>query len=132
MWGATGSLIMVTGWLSGTTSDSRSKDMRFEYPKTNFPMELNKVYCLVLYCIVLYGMVWYGMVWNGMYCIVSYRIVLHCIVLYCIVLSASGAQDKFVSVFPRPKCCADSLSVCPTPVCILMHKNDHVRTSEIL
>ena len=35
-----------------------------------------------------------------------------------------------VEFFPSQKCCADSLSVCPTPVCvgdIRTHKNDHVR-----
>ena len=37
--------------------------------KTNFPMELDKVYYTVLYCIVLL-------------CIVLYCIVLYCIVLY--------------------------------------------------
>ena len=32
------------------------------------------------------------------------------------------------------KCCADSLSVCPAPVCIIIrkHKNDHVRTLKIM
>ena len=35
-------------------------------------------------------------------------------------------------VFLSQKCCADSLSVCPTPVCIRTHKNDHVRTIKIL
>ena len=30
----------------------------------------------------------------------------------------------FLWVFPSQKCCADSLSVCPAPVC--RHKNDHV------
>ena len=34
--------------------------------------------------------------------------------------------------FSESKCCADSLSVCPTPVCIPTHKNDHVRTLKIL
>ena len=34
--------------------------------------------------------------------------------------------------FSESKCCADSLSVCPTPVCIRTHKNDHVRTLKIL
>ena len=29
-------------------------------------------------------------------------------------------------------CCVDSLSVCPTPVCIRTHKNDHIRTLKIL
>ena len=33
--------------------------------------------------------------------------------------------------FPESKCCADSLSVCPTPVCLRTHKNDHVRTLKI-
>ena len=35
-------------------------------------------------------------------------------------------------VFSSQKCCADSLSVCPIPVCIRKHKNDHVRTLKIL
>ena len=30
------------------------------------------------------------------------------------------------------KKCADSLSVCPTPMCISTHKNDHVHTLKIL
>ena len=34
-------------------------------------------------------------------------------------------------VFPCQKCCADSLSVCPTPVCIRTHTNDHVRTLQM-
>ena len=33
-------------------------------------------------------------------------------------------KNKFVS----ESCCADSLSVCPTPVCIHLHKNGHVHT----
>ena len=33
--------------------------------------------------------------------------------------------------FSEKKCCADS-SVCLTPVCIHMHKNDHARTQKIL
>ena len=41
------------------------------------------------------------------------------------------AQEKRVS-FSKSKCCADSLSVYPTPVCICMHKNDHVRTLKIM
>ena len=36
----------------------------------------------------------------------------------------SGAQEKCVC-FQGQNCCTDSLSVCPTPVCICMHKNDH-------
>ena len=40
----------------------------------------------------------------------------------------SGAQEQFVRDFPSQKCRADSLSVCPTPVCI--HKN--VRTLKIM
>ena len=28
---------------------------------------------------------------------------------------ASGAQETIVRVFPSQTCCADSLSVCPTP-----------------
>ena len=35
-------------------------------------------------------------------------------------------------VFPSQKCCVDWLSVCPTPVCIRMHKTAHVRTLKIL
>ena len=35
-------------------------------------------------------------------------------------------------VFPSQKCCADSLSVCPTPVCIRKHTIDHVRTLKIM
>ena len=35
-------------------------------------------------------------------------------------------QDKFVRVFRSQKSCGDSLSVCPIPVCIHTHKNDHV------
>ena len=38
---------------------------------------------------------------------------------------------KTVRVFPGQKCCADSLSVCPTPVCVHTHTNDHVRTLKI-
>ena len=34
-------------------------------------------------------------------------------------------KQKFVRVFPSKKCWADSLSVCPTPVCKCTHKNDH-------
>ena len=34
--------------------------------------------------------------------------------------------------FFRVKKCADLLSVCPTPVCICTHKNDHVHTLKIL
>ena len=30
--------------------------------------------------------------------------------------------------FLSQKCCADSLLVCPAPVCIRTHKNTHVRT----
>ena len=37
-------------------------------------------------------------------------------------------HKKNVTSFPSQKCCADSLSVCPMPVRIRMHKNDHVRT----
>ena len=33
---------------------------------------------------------------------------------------------KKLWVFPSQKGCADSLLVCPTPVCIRMHKNDHI------
>ena len=43
-----------------------------------------------------------------------------------------GAQEKSVKICPSQKCCADSLSVCPAPVCIRTHKNDHVRTIKIL
>ena len=28
--------------------------------------------------------------------------------------------------------CVDSLSVCPTPVCMRTHKNDHIHTLKIL
>ena len=38
-----------------------------------------------------------------------------------------GAQGKLNDFFPSQRC-ADSLSVCPSPVCIRTHKNDHVRT----
>ena len=41
-------------------------------------------------------------------------------------------KEKYVRVFPSQKSCADSLSVCPTPVCTHMHKNDDVRTLKIL
>ena len=37
-----------------------------------------------------------------------------------------GAQEKLVS-FSESKY-ADSLLVCPTPICICTHKNDYVRT----
>ena len=47
-------------------------------------------------------------------------------------VTLSGAQDKFVRVFLSQKYCADSLSVCPTPVCIRTHKNDHVRTLKVM
>ena len=47
------------------------------------------------------------------------------------VRTPSGAQEK-LGVFPSQKCCADSLLVCPTPVCIRIHENDHVRTLKIL
>ena len=48
------------------------------------------------------------------------------------VQTPSEAQEKFVRVFLSQKCCADSLSVCPTPVCIRTHKNEHIRTLKIL
>ena len=35
-------------------------------------------------------------------------------------------------VFRSLTCFADSLSVCPTPVCMLTHKNDNVSTLKIL
>ena len=38
----------------------------------------------------------------------------------------SGAQENNCESFSESKCCADSLSVCPIPVCIRTHKN--VRT----
>ena len=41
-------------------------------------------------------------------------------------------HKKKLWVVPSQKCCADSLSVCPTPVCICTYKNDHVRTLKIL
>ena len=37
-------------------------------------------------------------------------------------------QEHKKIVFPSQKGCADSLSVCPTPVCIRTHTKDHVRT----
>ena len=43
----------------------------------------------------------------------------------------SGEQEQIVSFFAESKCCADS-SVCPTPVCVRLHKNGHVRTLKIL
>ena len=45
--------------------------------------------------------------------------------------SVVRAQEK-LWVFPSEKGYADSLSVCPTPVCICMHTKDHVRTLKIL
>ena len=45
---------------------------------------------------------------------------------------ASGAQAKFVRVIPTVKCCANSLSVCLTPVCTHTHKNDRVCMLKIL
>ena len=45
---------------------------------------------------------------------------------------ASEAQEKCVRVFLSQKYCADSLSVCPTPVCTSTRKDDHVRTLKIL
>ena len=44
----------------------------------------------------------------------------------------SRAQEQFMRVFPSQKCCADSLLVCPTPVYMCTHKNDHVRTLKVL
>ena len=41
-------------------------------------------------------------------------------------------RKKTVRVFSESKCCADSLSLCPTAVCIRTHKNDHVRTLQIM
>ena len=41
---------------------------------------------------------------------------------------SGGAQEKTIgeSLFsPSRKCCADSLSVCPSLVCIRTHKDDH-------
>ena len=43
----------------------------------------------------------------------------------------SEAQETSVSS-SESNMCADSLSVCPTPVCMRMHKNDHVRTLKIM
>ena len=43
-----------------------------------------------------------------------------------------GTRTHCEKSFPEPKCCADSLSVCPTPVCIRTHKNDHVRMFKII
>ena len=42
------------------------------------------------------------------------------------------STTKNVWVFPSHKCCADSLSVCPIPVCIRTHKNKYVRTLKII
>ena len=39
----------------------------------------------------------------------------------------SAAQEQSQS-FSSEKYCVDSLSVCPTPVCIRTHENDHMRT----
>ena len=36
------------------------------------------------------------------------------------------SQEQFVRVFPSHKC--DDSSVCVTPVCKHMHKNDHAHT----
>ena len=41
-------------------------------------------------------------------------------------------HKKNVWIFPSQKCCAGSLSMCPTPVCKRTHNNDHVRTLKIL
>ena len=37
------------------------------------------------------------------------------------------SRMMFFRVFPSQKCCADSLSVFPSPVCIRTHKNDHIK-----
>ena len=41
-------------------------------------------------------------------------------------------HKKTLRVFPSQKCCADSLSVCPTPMCVHTHTNDHIRMLKIL
>ena len=41
---------------------------------------------------------------------------------------AQLAREQKYELFRVKKCCADSVSVCPTPVCIRTHKNDHART----
>ena len=41
-------------------------------------------------------------------------------------------SKQFCEGFPESKCCADSLLVCPTPGCIITHKNDHIRTLTML
>ena len=43
-----------------------------------------------------------------------------------------SSTRKMCQIFLVKKCSADSLLVCPTPVCIGRHKNDHVRTLKIL
>ena len=42
--------------------------------------------------------------------------------------STTKTQTKKTQFFPSQKCCADSLSVCPTQCVYATHKNDHVRT----
>ena len=39
---------------------------------------------------------------------------------------------KICQSFSESKCCADSLLVCPTPMCICTHKNDHIHMLKIL
>ena len=43
----------------------------------------------------------------------------------------SGQEHK-KNFFPSHKGCADSLSVCPTPVCIRLNTKDYARTLKIL
>ena len=47
-------------------------------------------------------------------------------------LESRQEHKKKLWIFPSKKCCADSLSVYPTPVCIRTQKNDHVCTLKIL
>ena len=46
--------------------------------------------------------------------------------------SNPGRSTRIIRVFPSQNMCADSLSVCPTPVCIRTHKNDDVSTIKIM
>ena len=45
---------------------------------------------------------------------------------------ASGAQEQVVEFFTVKNAVLNSLSMCPTLVCIRTHKNDQVRTLKIL
>ena len=47
-------------------------------------------------------------------------------------LSVGPRFESQVWVFSKSKCCAASLSVCPTPVWKRMHKNDYVHKLKIL